>query len=57
MVVVSELSLLRIKSRSFLMFSCKLRLAGQHYIFGIVLFPKIICQKLPYASKRTIEHG
>ena len=56
-VVVSELSWLRIESRFFLMFGCKLRLAGRHYTFGVVLFAELVRQKLRYASKGIIGHG
>ncbi len=54
---MSELSWLIIESRFFLMFGCKLRSAGRHYTFGVVLFAELVRQKLPYASKGTIGHG
>ena len=56
-IVMSELSWLKIESRFFLMFGCKLRLAGRHYTFGVVLFAELVRQKLPYANKGTIGHG
>lgn len=55
-VMISELSWLRIKLQFFFIFGYNLHLANRHYTFGVVFFIKLVCQKLFYASKRTIGH-